>query len=215
MPRAAKLLILAVLLAGGTATAATDRAPEAMPKVPFQIVPINVAQSPAVATDGPAGVRPARGLPLTPRAGLVAPVEDQPLPLAPPRRGATGAPARSRDNSPTRALSTVVSSVAVVLGLFALLVWVTRRTRPRNHAALPGEVLETLGRVPLNGRQEMHLVRVGNKLLLLSVTATAAETLTEITDPDEIERLAGICRHGQSDGISGSLREMLAHLGKR
>jgi hypothetical protein len=61
----------------------------------------------------------------------------------------------------------------------------------------------------------MQLVRVGNKLLLLSVTATAAETLTEITDPQEIERLTALCQRTAGDGLSASLREMLAHLGQR
>lgn len=215
MPRAAKLLILAVALVGGTAAAA-DRTPVAARKLPFQIVPTHGAPAPSATTsDGPLVTRSSHGLPSTPRAASVTPADGQPLPLAPPRRSASGVPDRSRSHSPARALSTVISSVVVVLGLFALLVWGARRTRPRHHAALPGEVLEMLGRAPLNARQEMQLVRVGNKLLLLSVTATAAETLTEITDPEEIDRLAGICRHGQSDGISVSLREMLAHLGKR
>jgi flagellar biogenesis protein FliO len=109
----------------------------------------------------------------------------------------------------------VVSSLAVVLGLFGLLIWVSRRTRGLGIATLPGEVVETLGRAPLSGRQEMHLVRVGGKLLLLSVTATSAETLTEITDPVEIDRLAGICRQNQSGHISASFREVLANLGNR
>jgi flagellar biogenesis protein FliO len=110
-----------------------------------------------------------------------------------------------------KAIKTVVTSLAVVLGLLAALVWLSKRTNPKRDASLPGEILETLGRAPLAGRQEMQLVRVGNKLLLLSVTATSAETLTEITDPLEIDRLAGICRQNQPDSITASFREILSH----
>jgi flagellar biogenesis protein FliO len=58
----------------------------------------------------------------------------------------------------------------------------------------------------------MQLVRVGNKVLLLAVTANSAETLTEITDPDEIDRLNGICRQNQPGSISASFREILSQL---
>jgi hypothetical protein len=55
---------------------------------------------------------------------------------------------------------------------------------------------------------------VGNKLLLLSVTASGAETLTEITDPEEIDRLAGICRQNHPDSITASFREILWQCGQ-
>jgi len=58
---------------------------------------------------------------------------------------------------------------------------------------LPGEVVETLGRVPLAGRQQMHLLRFGNKLLLVCVSPTGVDTLGEITDPSEIDRVAALC----------------------
>ncbi len=119
---------------------------------------------------------------------------------------------RGETAGPVQALVTTSASLGVVLGLFLLLVWFQRRVAGRNGSVLPGEVVQTLGRVPLNGRQEMHLVKVGNKLLLLAVTATSAETLTEITDPNEIDRLSGICRHDQPGSISASFREILSQL---
>ena len=39
------------------------------------------------------------------------------------------------------------------------------------------DVVQVLGRAPLSGKQQMHLVRFGGKLLLLSVTPSGAETL--------------------------------------
>lgn len=137
---------------------------------------------------------------------------DAPLPLEPRSRPRSDERSSRLPKSPAGAATTVIASLAVVLGLFAIIVWVARRVGPKGNTALPGEVVETLGRAPLSGRQEMHLVRVGNKLLLLSVTPTGAETLTEITDPVEIDRLAGICQQTQSGSITASFREVFSHV---
>ena len=56
--------------------------------------------------------------------------------------------------------------------------------RPPARSLLPKEAVELLGRAPLAGRQQMQLVRVGNKLLLVALSPAGAETLTEITEPD-------------------------------
>jgi flagellar protein FliO/FliZ len=198
MARTVSYLINAlVLVAGQLALAADHGQPSgsAAAKLPFQLV---VARQAEAEADTPAATA------------------EKPLPLAPPRRtAASSSPRERRTPTPANALSTVISSLAVVLGLFALVAWFTRRARPRSKVALPGEVVETLGRAPLNARQEMHLVRVGNKLLLLSVTATDAETLTEITDPDEIDRLTHLCRQHQTNGIANSFHELFSHLSNR
>ncbi len=116
----------------------------------------------------------------------------------------------SSASSSGRALLTVVTSLVIVLVVFFAFVWVTRSAAPKGMAPLSKEVVESLGRAPLLGRQQMQLIRVGNKLILLSVTPTGADTLTEITDPAEVDRLAGLCRQGQSGSISDSFRQVLA-----
>ena len=108
----------------------------------------------------------------------------------------------------TQSLVTVVSSLAVVLGLFFLVTWLFRRTAPRQSVRLPGEVFEFLGRAPLAGRQEMQLLRLGHKLLLLAVTPTSAQTLTEITDPDEVDRLSGICLNHSPSRVAHAFRSI-------
>jgi flagellar biogenesis protein FliO len=77
--------------------------------------------------------------------------------------------------------------------LFLLCAWAMRRGARRSVSILPDDVVSVLGRVPLAARQFAQLVRVGNKLVLLSVTPAGVETLTEITDPVEIDRLLGLC----------------------
>jgi flagellar protein FliO/FliZ len=154
---------------------------------------------------------------LVPGSGSMSQRGDQPSQMpasgrALPARRPLDASERSPAMKPQQALMTTAASLAVVLGLFLLLVWVQRRASGTRGSMLPGEVIQTLGRARLNSRQEMHLVRVGNKLLLLAVTATSAETLTEITEPDEIDRLNGICLQNQPGSISASFREILSQL---
>ena len=133
-----------------------------------------------------------------------------PLPL----RGSTN-PQRltqesSGKNSGKRATTTVLGSLSVVLAAFFVLVWLSRKTAPKGLAPLPGEVFESLGRAPLTARQQMQLIRLGNKLVLLSVTPTGAETLTEITNIDEVNRLTGLCQQTRSGSISDTFRQVLS-----
>lgn len=107
----------------------------------------------------------------------------------------------------------VLSSLAIVLGLFFLVVWLARRALPRSAASLPKDVLEVLGRSPLAARHNLQLIRLGRRLLLVSVTPETAETLAEITDADEVNHLASLCRQGQPDSITGSFRQALHQLG--
>lgn len=104
---------------------------------------------------------------------------------------------------------TVISSLAVVLGLFFMTAWAMRRTGSGGLSSLPSDVFEMLGRAPLNNRQQVHLMRCGSKLLLVSVTPDGAETLTEIDDPDEVTRLAGLCKANQSGSASAAFRQVL------
>jgi flagellar biogenesis protein FliO len=118
------------------------------------------------------------------------------LPLAPPTAESKGG--WRAEMSP---MLSAAASLGIVLGLFLLVVMVVRRGMPKTAAQLPREAVQLLGRAPLVGRQYLHLVRCGNKLLLLSVSAGSSTTLTEITDPEEVERLVELC---EGAGLGGS-----------
>ena len=134
---------------------------------------------------------------------------EAPLPLAPRGRGgrteASGLPGRMGGLS---SLLTMGSSLAMVLGLFFVVAWVMRRTGGRASTRLPTDVVEILGHSPLAARQQVHLLRCGNKLLLVCVTPEGAQTLTEITDPDEVTRLAGLCRQAQPHSATAAFRQV-------
>jgi flagellar biogenesis protein FliO len=131
-------------------------------------------------------------------------------------------PSRSdRGNSSTlgappsglRTTVTVGSSLAIVLGLFFVLAWLMRRGMPGAIAMLPREAVEVLGRAPLAGRQQVHLIRLGNKLVLISATPGGAEALSEVTDADEVQRLLAICRQREPASSTSAFHQALERLG--
>lgn len=115
-------------------------------------------------------------------------------------------------NPTDKAVTTVVSGLAIVLGLFLVFAWITKKNAPKSMQALPGEVVEVLGRAPLNAKQQMQLVRLGNRLLLLAMSTESAETLAEISDPNEVERLTAICRQNAPGSVTETFRQVLAEL---
>ena len=105
-------------------------------------------------------------------------------------------------------LVTMGSSLALVIGLFLIVAFLMRRAKPSANAVLPDEVVEVLGRAPLANRQHVHLLRCGNKLLLVCVTPNGTETLTEITDPTEVDRLAALCRRNNNGSATANFRQV-------
>ena len=142
----------------------------------------------------------------------------QPIELPVHQQTAPGTPRQpleDRASSSSNVTSVVLSSLAIVLGLFFLVVWLARRALPKSTTSLPSDVLEVLGRSPLASRHHLQLVRLGRRLLLISVTPDGAETLTEITDPDEVNHLATLCQQQQPGSITGSFRQVLHQLGSQ
>lgn len=111
-------------------------------------------------------------------------------------------------------LATGLASLAVVLGLFFIATWALRRGMPAGANLLPYGVVEILGRAPLAGRQQVYLVRVGNKLLLVALGQGTVEALTEITDLSEVESLTERCRRPRTVPASASFARLLQQLGR-
>lgn len=113
------------------------------------------------------------------------------------------------------AVLSMFGSLAVVIGLFLGLVWLLRRGSPKSVRLLSSEVVELLGRSPLAGRQQMHVVRFGSRLLLVAVSPDGAETLAEITDPSEVDRLSGLCQQTQANSATQAFRQIFGQFAER
>lgn len=131
-------------------------------------------------------------------------------PLAPPgaEKKQTGAQGTRSFSSPASVLK-VAAALGLVLGLFLIVAWGMRRVSPANPPPLPTEALEVLGRAVLAGRQQVHLLRLGRKLVLVSVTPAGIETVCEVTEPEEVDRLAGLCRQAMPGSATAAFREVL------
>lgn len=98
---------------------------------------------------------------------------------------------------------TVFGSLALVIGVFLVAMWLLRRASPNMTAALPAEAFEVLGRAPLANQQHVRLVRCGTRLLLLAVSPSGTDTLAEFTDPAEVDHLVGLCQKARSASRTG------------
>jgi flagellar biogenesis protein FliO len=157
----------------------------------------------------------------TPSAPVATPAAPAALPAAKAEQPATSAAPLSlplhSDKSPAKtsplsAMITVGGSLAFVLGLFFVVAWTMRKTAPRGSLLLPAEVFEILGRAPLGARQQVQLLRCGNKLLLVSIMPGGTETLTEVTDPLEVDRIAGVCRQAHPKSATVAFRQVFQQL---
>lgn len=146
------------------------------------------------------------------------PVAAAPLESAPDRmlvrRSADRANRNQRDattlrHSPASWTTSAGALVFVVLTILVLAaLW--KKYGPRGATALPVDVVEVLGKRPLDQRHTIHLIRCGSRLLIVGASADGLRTLSELTDPVEIDLLTGLCRRQQSEaGAIPSFRQLL------
>ncbi len=110
-------------------------------------------------------------------------------------------------------LVSVGSSFLLVIGLFLGLAWCYRKTMNTSIGGVPKSVVSVLGRTQLAPRQQLMLVRFGSKLVLVSVIQGEARTISEITDPLEVDQLAGLCESYQPHSVTQSFRQILNQTG--
>ena len=84
-------------------------------------------------------------------------------------------------------------SLAIVIGGYLGLVWLLRMINPAASQGIPSEVLEIVGNAPLDSRQNLQLVRLGSKLLLMLQSPDGTQPIGEVTDPAEVEHLVSLC----------------------
>jgi flagellar biogenesis protein FliO len=131
-------------------------------------------------------------------------------------RSRTDAARSAPTTQPTRPVSTpgfdfprVAGALAVVLGLIFALRWLLRRSM--NPASLPGatNAVQVLTRSPISPRQQLLLLRVGRRLLVVSDCNGQLNSLSEITDADEVAALIGQLRDEKLTSASRSFGNLL------
>ena len=93
---------------------------------------------------------------------------------------------------------------AVLAAAFVAVV-VLRASSRRREPSLPPDVFDVLGGAALTGQHAVKIVRFGPKTLLVSVSSSGCQTLSELTDPQATACIAAACR-----GVQPPLRPRAA-----
>jgi len=134
--------------------------------------------------------------------------DQQLTPLSPP--SPSSSEVKTQSGSSLQMLLSIGSSLMMVIGLFLGSVWLYRKSIGSSKASgLPKNVVQILGRTPVATRQQLILLRFGPKLVLLSMVQGETRAISEISDPMEVDRLAGLCEGNQPGSVSSSFREIL------
>lgn len=130
-------------------------------------------------------------------------------PLQPKSKSDDAASTKSSGGT-AKMLVSIISSLVLVIGLFLGVALLYRKSISTTLGkGLPKNVVQVLGKTTIAPRQQLVLVRFGSKLVLVSMLQGEARTLSEITDPLEVDQLAGFCESGQSGSMASSFREIL------
>ena len=149
------------------------------------------------------------------QAGTTAPTRQyEAIPLRQPDLKPDGHDAGFEFKTPDGVVRNTAISLGLVLGLFLVVAWMMKKSQPRSHTALPAGVVEVLGRVQVSQKQQLQLIRMGPKLLLVSSTGQQMQTLGEISDPQHVEQLVSMCQSDRSGGISQSFRQIMGQYEK-
>lgn len=135
--------------------------------------------------------------------------EQRSMRLEPPTQTKTGE-GQGTGSSTIQMVTSIGSSLLIVIGLFLGAAWCYKKTiNTPLSGGIPNQVVKILGRTPLAPRQQLMLVRFGSKLVLVSLIQGEARTISEITDPVEVDQLAGFCESQSVDSASQSFRNIL------
>lgn len=117
----------------------------------------------------------------------------------------TGATAVSRSG-----WGTTIWPLVIVIALIGFGARWLKSHSPSAARGLPSDAFDVLGRKAIDQRTSVVLARCGSRILVLSLSPQGLQTLAEITDPVEIDCLAGLCRTTQRDhGLAETFRAML------
>jgi flagellar biogenesis protein FliO len=97
----------------------------------------------------------------------------------------------------------VLAALGIVIGLILVLRWCGKFFFPAASGRGAGRAIEVLSRSPLSPKQQVMLIRVGRRLIVVGDSGSQMNALCEITDPDEIAELAGQLQASKSPSGGG------------
>ena len=106
----------------------------------------------------------------------------------------------------------IISTLLIVIAAFFILAIFLRKVSPQSSRVLPKEAFECLGRYYLTQKHQIQMLRMGSRIVLVSVMPDGVSTLAEITDPDEAVSLLGLCRRLDTNSATDMFRKTIASM---
>lgn len=104
----------------------------------------------------------------------------------------------------------IIAAMGVVIGLLILLRYILQKTTTGiGGGGRPSGVLEILARYPIARGQQLILLKLGRRIILAHQTSTCLETISEISDADEVAGLLTRIEAGSREKIGSKFRSML------
>ena len=92
-----------------------------------------------------------------------------------------------------------LGALLFVVGLIVLGAKFLGKHAPKFNGGIPPEAMEVLGKRTVDQKQVIHLIRLGSRIMVIGGSPNGLQTLAEITDPVEVDYLAGMCRKESSE----------------
>ena len=106
----------------------------------------------------------------------------------------------------------VGGSLLIVIAAFLLLAVMFRKVAPQGNRPLPKEAFECLGRYFVTQKHQLQVLRLGSRIVLVSIMPDGVSTLAEITDPDEAVSFLGLCRRLDTNSATEIFRKTVASM---
>jgi flagellar biogenesis protein FliO len=133
--------------------------------------------------------------------------ESEPIRRAAPTTGPATRDSAAATASATRGrqqglldIGRVVAALGIVLGLIFFLRWFGKRLLPGGAGGRGAGAVRVLSRSPVSPKQQVLLMQVGRRVLVVADNGTQMNALSEITDPDEVAGLIGQLNVGAASG---------------
>lgn len=148
-----------------------------------------------------------------------APAEDPPSKFEPTgrlkpharRKTSSSSTGRTSSSGPVGQWMTTLLGLAVVLGLIFSFAYAFRKHIPLANKVLPPDVIEVLGRRFIDQKNCVQLIRCGTRILIVAHSPThGLQTLGEISDPVEVDSLAGRCKQADASSMTSRFEELVA-----
>lgn len=135
----------------------------------------------------------------------------------PPRTGVS-TPAASATSSLSNnnfSASRVLMALSVVVGTIFVMRWAARRLLGLPANAGAGGAIHVLSRSTLSPKQQLMLIQVGRRIVLVANCGAQMNPLCEISDPEEIAGLVGQLQKRPAESAAGSFLSLFGRAGKR